>query len=172
MRNLRVPNSDALDPPARRASWLFPWWNRDQARGPMQWRAGPGGGFTSGRPSLPLGPDTEARNVAAQSGEPASVLSMYRRLVQLRRSIPALALGDQQLLDVRDPDVLAYRRSLDGRSAVVALNFASRSAGIRLPTLADGASWQVALPSDAREAGARLSDTVTLSPLEVLIAYD
>ena len=39
-----------LDPPARRASFLFPWWNRDQCRGPMSWRGGPGAGFTTGRP--------------------------------------------------------------------------------------------------------------------------
>ena len=40
LRNLSIPNSQAADPPARRANLLFRWWNRDQARGPMPWRNG------------------------------------------------------------------------------------------------------------------------------------
>jgi alpha-glucosidase len=55
-RSLEIPNELAFDPPARRASASFPWWNRDQARGPMAWQPGPGGGFTSGTPWLPLPP--------------------------------------------------------------------------------------------------------------------
>ena len=35
LRSLEIANAAAADPPARRASFLFPWWNRDQARGPM-----------------------------------------------------------------------------------------------------------------------------------------
>ena len=37
LRSLSIPNHEAADPPARRASFLFPWWNRDQARCPMPW---------------------------------------------------------------------------------------------------------------------------------------
>ena len=85
MRNLSIPNSEAFDPPARRASFLSPWWNRDQARGPMPWNGHPGGGFTSGRPWLPLAPDFASRNVERQAADPDSVLSFYRRLLQLRR---------------------------------------------------------------------------------------
>src|SRR6185369_9957816 len=70
MRNLDIPNELALDPPARRASATFPWWNRDQARGPMQWRPGPGGGFTTGQPWLPLGAEADRRNVAVEAVDP------------------------------------------------------------------------------------------------------
>ena len=43
--------------PAGRASSSpdFPWWDRDQCRTPMPWTAGPGAGFTTGRPWLRLG---------------------------------------------------------------------------------------------------------------------
>ena len=43
----------------------------------MQWDASPGGGFTTGEPWLPL-VDPAERNVAAQRGDPASLLSLYR----------------------------------------------------------------------------------------------
>ena len=172
MRSLDIPNQIAFDPPARRASAQFPWWNRDQARGPMAWSPGPGGGFTTGRPWLPLPPDVDRRNVEVQSATADSVLSVYRSVLRLRREIEALRFGTQELLDVGDADVLAYRRTLDGRSALVALNFASRAAAIRPPTPAPGRTWLVALSTHDHGAGSTLDDAVTLAPLEVLIAYD
>ena len=117
-RNLVVPNAIALDPPARRASFRFPWWNRDQARGPMAWQAGPGGGFTTGDPWLPLAPDAAIHNVAAEVADPDSVLSWYRQLVWLRRSRPALQVGEQQVVDAGNRDALVYlRRSRRRRRA-------------------------------------------------------
>jgi alpha-glucosidase len=138
----------------------------------MQWGPGPGAGFTMGKPWLPLAPDAGTRNVAAEAADPASVLSLYRRLIQARRSIPALLRGDQALVDVGDPDVLAYRRTLDGRSALVTLNFAGRTATIRPPTPSTGNPWRIALSTHSRETDGPLADPVILAPLEVLIAYD
>jgi alpha-glucosidase len=119
-----------------------------------------------------MAPDAGTRNVAAQAADPASVQSLYRRLIELRDATPALLLGDQELLDVGDADVLAYRRSLDGRTALVALNFASRTAAVVMPGPAAGRTWQVALSTHDHPAGSTLVGDVTLSPLEVLIAYD
>jgi alpha-glucosidase len=172
LRSLSIPNREAADPPARRASFLFPWWNRDQARGPMPWQPGPTGGFTTGRPWLPLPDDVDERNVASQDPDPDSILSLYRRLIRLRRESPPLGYGTQELVDVGDPDVLAYRREADGRSVVVALNFASRHASASLPTPASGGPWRIALSTHPRTEGDTLVGPVTLSPLEALIAYD
>ena len=172
LRNLVIPNAQAFDPPARRSNLLFPWWNRDQARGPMPWRPGSGGGFSTGKPWLPLPPDVDERNVERQGADPDSVLSVYRTLVRLRREQPAITHGAQVLLDAGDPDVLAYRRSADGRSAVVALNFASREAAVRLPAARAGGAWQIAFSTHARTVAEPLVEPVILAPLEALIAYD
>jgi alpha-glucosidase len=172
LRSLDIPNSAAADPPARRASFLFPWWNRDQARGPMPWRSGAGGGFTTGRPWLPLPPDLAARNVERQSEDPDSVLEMYRRLLSLRRSTPALQRGSQVLLDVGDGNVLAYLREADGRSVAVLLNFGTRSASAVLPHATPAQAWRVAFSTHDRRAGDALEGAVNLAPLEALIAYD
>ncbi len=172
LRNLMISKAEALDPPARRSSVLFPWWNRDQARGPMPWRSGPQGGFSAGRPWLPLSPDVHERNVDRQSADPDSVLSLYRRLLRLRRAHPALAIGSQELLDAGDPEVLAYRRASEEGSVLVVLNFASREAAIRLPAERGGTSWRIALSTHDRTIGESLTEPVILSPLEALIAYD
>ena len=172
MRDLVVPNSEAADPPARRASLLFRWWNRDQSRAPMSWRGGPGGGFTTGRPWLPVAPDAADRNVARQSAEPDSILSFYRRLVWLRRQTPVLGLGDEELADVGDEDVLAYVRHLDGDSAVILLNFASRPATVAVPGAGADRRWRIALSTHDRDPAARLDGRLTLRPLEALIALD
>jgi alpha-glucosidase len=171
-RNLVVPNAVAIDPPARRASFLFPWWNRDQARGPMAWQPGPGGGFTTGTPWLPLAPDAGTRNVAAESVDPDSVLSWYRRVLWLRRATPALQAGDQRLVDAGDQDVLAYVRGAGGAAAAfVALNFADRPAPIRLaPSAGTGSGWSTALSTHHRDPGTPVPEELTLEPNEALIA--
>jgi alpha-glucosidase len=77
---------------------------RDRHRHPMQWDASPQGGFTTGEPWLPL-VDPAARNVAEQRDDPASMLSLVRELIALRRD-----LGDGfELLDAAD-GVVAFRR--------------------------------------------------------------
>jgi alpha-glucosidase len=170
LRNLSIPNSAAFDPPARRASFLFPWWNRDQARGPMPWTTGPGAGFSAGRPWLPLPPDAAARNAERQASDPASVLSVYRRMLALRRATPALQVGSQHLVATSDEDVLAYIRSGENGAALVLLNFAARPASIALPKDESREPWRVALSTGERAPGDVLGEHVALSPLEGLVA--
>jgi len=172
LRNIKVPKVIAADPPARRASLLFPWWNRDQARGPMPWSPGPGGGFTTGQPWLPLAPDWDSRNVAAQDADPDSLLSYYRRLLWLRKATPALNAGTFHLADAGHRDVLAYwRRSPDG-TAFVALNFAATPVRIRIPAIPGARPLQVALSTHPRAAGAPFGDSQVLAGNEAIIAVD
>ena len=170
LRNLTIPNAQAADPPARRASFLFPWWNRDQARGPMPWSGGPGAGFSTGRPWLPLPPDAARRNAEQQAAAPASVLNAYRELLRLRRATPALLVGAQELVTQDDVDVLAYLRTSDASASFVALNFASRPAATALPPAAPGRAWRVAFSTSGRASGEVLAESTTLAPLEGLIA--
>jgi alpha-glucosidase len=170
LRNLSIPNSEAADPPARRSSFLFPWWNRDQARGPMPWTNAPGAGFSTGRPWLPLAPDAAQRNVATQAADASSVLNTYRGLLRLRRATPALRAGDQTLLDEPDADVLSYLRRAGDGSAFVALNFASRQAPVRLPGPGTDRAWSVVWSTTGRGTGEIIRGSVVLEPLEALVA--
>ena len=86
---------------------------RDPERAPIPWRppsvAGPGAGFSTGEPWLPLVADAERLCVERQAGDPGSTLSLVRRLAALRAATPALQTGAQRSLDA-GADVLAWIR--------------------------------------------------------------
>ena len=129
---------------------------RDPERAPLPWAApsaaGPGAGFTTGTPWLPITPDAERVNVAAQAARPDSMLALYRELLGLRRAEPALRTGAQRWLEA-GPDVLAYER---GERFVVALNFASTPRPARLGADGPGgqrATIEIATHPSRREPG-------------------
>ncbi|MBV9969181.1 MAG: DUF3459 domain-containing protein, partial [Xanthobacteraceae bacterium] len=95
--------------------------NRDPERSPIRWDATSGGGFTHGKPWLPLGPPE--RNVESLRHDPRSILSLYRELIALRRREPALTAGNHEPRRSRN-DVLSYARTLETDEIVVALNIA------------------------------------------------
>jgi alpha-glucosidase len=107
---------------------------RDPERTPMQWDAGPNAGFTSGTPWLPLADDYERVNVAAERGDPRSMLTLYQRLIALRRATPALEIGSYARVPA-DGDLLAYIRAAGGRRFLIALNLGSQEQTLDLSML-------------------------------------
>ncbi|MEN9939192.1 MAG: hypothetical protein RLZZ387_5771 [Chloroflexota bacterium] len=136
--------------------------SRDPSRTPMQWDAGPGAGFTTGQPWLPLAPDYSARNVAAQRDDPRSLLTLHRRLLALRRTEPALTHGSYVPLDAGG-DVLAYVREAGGRRLLVALNLGAQPQ--RVPW-AGGQRGQVLLSTHLDREGEAVSEALELRPDE------
>lgn len=105
---------------------------RDRSRTPMPWDGSAHAGFSSAEPWLPLNPDWQTRNVAAQAADPGSILSLYRRLLTLRRARPALHHGAIRLLE-GDDEVLQYERSAGNERLLVALNLNAGRRDLRLP---------------------------------------
>ena len=95
---------------------------RDGYRTPMRWDLTTYGGFSTGKPWLPPGPDLASCNVASEADNPTSMLSLYRALIALRRSMPELALGDYRPIE-SSSDLLAYTREYEGQRVLVILNF-------------------------------------------------
>jgi alpha-glucosidase len=114
---------DGEIPPERRVDpWAFG--NRDPVRTPMQWDAA--GSFTTGEPWLPFADDHAAVNVAAQREDPDSLLSLYRRLLALRRAEPDLRTGAYRTLQA-DDRVLRFAR---GDSIEVTIDFETGDAAL------------------------------------------
>jgi len=96
---------------------------RDPVRTPMPWSADMDGGFTTGKPWLPIDMSATAP-VWRQRTDPASSLSLYQRLLRLRRAEPALSRGSY--VEVwHDHSVLVYERQYDGRRLQIALNMSA-----------------------------------------------
>jgi alpha-glucosidase len=127
MRGVPIPPEHARDPQGKRIGR-----NRDPERTPMQWNHGTHSGFSTAVPWLPIGDDAAAANVAAQSDDPHSLLSLYRRLVALRRAHPVLADGGFELASKVDP-LLGFWRALNDRRVLVVLNFSGDNVHYDIP---------------------------------------
>jgi alpha-glucosidase len=92
----------------------------------MQWDATAQAGFTTGEPWLPVGAEYHTINVAAQAGDPRSILSLYRALIGLRRAEPALSVGAYAPV-AADENVLLYERRHGDRRLLIALNMSGAS---------------------------------------------
>ena len=92
-------------------------------RTPMPWNFSAGGGFTTGTPWYRFAPEKETTNVAAQTSDPRSLLSHYRRWIRARHASAALARGTLRLLRDEGP-VLVFVRSLGQEQVLVGHNLA------------------------------------------------
>ena len=106
---------------------------RDGERTPMQWTPGPQAGFsTNPNTWLPIQPSYKTVNVEVETKDPNSQLEWFHKLIELRRTNPALHSGDITMLDTANNSVLSYVRSTGSDSVVVAVNFTAQPQTISL----------------------------------------
>lgn len=101
--------------------------NRAGSRTPMQWNASNGAGFSSAPLSkyyLPVDTTPGRPDVATQLKNKSSYLYFNRRLLQLRKTYPALGtLGKIEFIYAKaNTYPLVYERSLNGKRFLVAVN--------------------------------------------------
>ncbi|MFZ6020230.1 MAG: glycoside hydrolase family 13 protein [Chloroflexota bacterium] len=110
-------------------------YGRDKCRTPLQWANQPNAGFCPAevKPWLPVHPNFgEGVNVDEQYNRPDSMLAYYRRLLQLRQSLPALIHGDYQPLDRHNPHVFSFLRRTSDQTCLIALNMKAHRAKTHL----------------------------------------
>ena len=66
--------------------------SRDNSRTPVQWSAEENAGFTTGTPWFHVNPNYKEINVAAEDGDPASLLNYYRKIIALRKQYKEAAV--------------------------------------------------------------------------------
>src|SRR5437879_11754199 len=97
-------------------------------RTPMKWERPPATGFTGGRPWKALQADSFTANVATESRDTASLLSLYRRLMHMRAANSALRDGELVPVETGKESVLAYIRRDSTRAVLVAANLGTTPA--------------------------------------------
>ena len=133
MESVAIPPDREHGPWVLRAPGLGP--GRDPARTPMRWDGSENAGFADPvfQPWLPLGVDATTLNVACERDHPDSMLSLTRRLLELRETHRALASGDYAAVDGTGDAVYVYLRSYEDERFLVAINSTGRPASFGVP---------------------------------------
>ncbi|PWV65923.1 alpha-amylase family glycosyl hydrolase [Plasticicumulans acidivorans] len=143
--------------------------NRDRCRTPMQWGVGANAGFCPRgvEPWLPVAVNDAAVgvNVEVEDSGTHSLLNAYRRLLALRRELPALYAGDWQPLDsCPGSNCLLFLRRAGEQTLFVGLNFGMT------PCRPGCALSAPQLLEPLYSSGAVAHDPIALGPAGVLIA--
>jgi glycosidase len=100
----------------------FEWSAKTQAPGQANWYKGRKTYWTQR-----FAKDDDGVSVAEEDRNPASLLNHYRKLLELRRSNPALQDGDQRVLDSQR-NILAVQRASGRERVLIVANLSDRPA--------------------------------------------
>ena len=140
---------------------------RDGERTPMQWDESANAGFSTAAPWLPVPPTYKTHNVADESKDPNSVLSLYKNVLKLRHTSKALLDGSYQALNESDPDVLSYLRTYNDDVVLVALNMSGSPKKVNFELKHNGFSLAKTLVATGKSSAK--GDDVSLEPYGVFI---
>jgi len=144
---------------------------RDGERTPMQWNPTVNAGFTTGKPWLPVPLSYKTHNVATELKDPNSILSIYKKVLALRHTDPALTEGDYVALNIGDEHVMSYLRRLQGRAVLVVLNMSSEPQNTSFDLGPQGfpsGQAKTLVTTEGRPASLYLNK-ISLRPFEVFI---
>ena len=102
-----------------------------------------------------MNPNAAEVNAAAQRADADSVFHHYRRLHELRRTLPVVAHGDFTMLHAEHEHLYAFTRRLDGDELLVLGNLCAEPASAA--AIPDAERWAEAelLITNARARAAR-----------------
>jgi oligo-1,6-glucosidase len=109
--------------------------SRDNARTPMQWSASKYAGFSKCEPHQKPVDNYKTINVENQLDDPNSILSMYKKMIQLRLKSEysdCLIYGDYELIMKEHPQLFMYKRNDDDVQLLIVANFSSKAVSVSL----------------------------------------
>ena len=136
MLDVPIPQKLLHDPQGKE----HPEYSRDPERTPMQWDDSANAGFCAPEvtPWLPVADDYQIYNVADEQHYPRSLLMFVRRLLELRRALPALTLGSYQSIEQENINCFVYVRQHDDQRYLVILNFSAQDQVVTVPGHSQG----------------------------------
>jgi alpha-glucosidase len=128
----RIAPEDVVDPAEKRQPGIGQ--GRDPERSPMPWENRENAGFCPPgvKTWLPLVWDWPRFTVETQGYDERSILSLYRRLLALRRRLPVLRSGAIEEVESAG-DVLRYVRTEHGQRLQVLLNLGGEAQAVSSP---------------------------------------
>jgi len=107
--------------------------SRDTSRTPMQWNTSPNAGFSKGTPWIMVNPNYTEINAEEQTRRKDSVFAYYQKIIQLRKELDIITLGNYELLLPDDSDLYVYTRSYKQEELLVVCNFSHKERTFKLP---------------------------------------
>lgn len=99
----------------------------ENIRLPLQWSGEANAGFTTGTPWRAPASDYTTKNITMQSADPNSLLSLYRRLIDLHNDHAALRVGDHYFIETGHTAVSASLRVSRNETVLIIVNLSSES---------------------------------------------
>jgi alpha-glucosidase len=144
---------------------------RDGERTPMQWDEAANAGFTKAgvTPWLPVPPNFTTINVKDEQGKPDSLFTWYQTLIQMKKTNPAFAHGDDVMLDTDNTKVLSWVRNTAGvPSVIVSVNLTVDPQTVSLTVPGSGATVKTLLKTPGATDPASISQ-IALGPYGVYV---
>lgn len=110
----------------------------ERIRTPMLWSAERYAGFSTVLPWESTNANYQQDNVATQTADPNSLLSLYRDLIQLRNNHVALRIGDYVMLRSDNFSVMPFLRFTQDETLLVMLNLSQKPVSRFSLSLAQG----------------------------------
>ncbi|MCC9165489.1 alpha-amylase family glycosyl hydrolase [Pontibacter harenae] len=164
MRDVPIPQDEVQDPQGLNMPDLD--LSRDPARTPMQWNDSENAGFTEGKPWLRLAKNYKRVNVAKQKDDEYSMLSYYKRLIELRQQEPALHVGAFEPV-FTNSSIISYIRKHEQTQFLVILNLSHKPC--KFAPEHHHYKGTVVLATDPEQEGSTLDKTIALAGDEGLI---
>lgn len=107
---------------------------RDHSRLPMQWDDSINAGFSTGKPWMRVHDLYPEINVAKQSRDPGSVLSFWKKMIDLRKEhVDLFVYGVFDLVNPESESTFLFTKTSGNVQALVALNFSKVEQPLKLP---------------------------------------
>lgn len=109
--------------------------SRDNSRTPMQWSSEPHAGFSTAQQTwLKINPNYTTINVASQEQDTSSVLSYYKKLIDLRKAANPYSevtiFGEFVPVNDTHDNLIAYQRVLGDQALFILINFSNEPLGV------------------------------------------
>ena len=121
MTDGKISHDEVVDPYEKLSPGLG--LGRDPERTPMQWDDTQYAGFSTHKPWLPVADSYKKTNVKEETNDPSSMLSLYKKLISLRKENRILEDGAYVPLPIPSENVYAFVRDLDDKRLLVLINF-------------------------------------------------
>ncbi len=170
MLQAKVPKEKQLDPISKIKIWGIPLgarYGRDGCRTPMQWDDSPiNAGFSKKSkivPWLPIG-QNKSINVKSELSDEKSMLTYFKKLIKVRKQYEALQIGQLDVSEDSNSDLLIYKRTFQKQQLTILLNFSSK-----IQNIATINKVKQIFSTKLFKEQKDVSDEITLEPFEGII---